>query len=297
MAVVRIGSNRSPRSRPARAANSTGAYGGRKVVVPSSAMSTPRASAMIPEAITPEVLPWSWAVPMVVYRLTCSTDRRPAPVARRRRRWWRRAAGPRTGVVGSGRRRRRGWPGFPASGRESGTDHSTAGGFSTHSAVDRGIPRPARANAECAQRRGGGLPRTGHARVEVQVAGGGAGHPHRGHGCGGQERAELGGVAELSAGLAEQVHGGVPAAGDQQGVAVQHLVSPTSPSVDGECTAVTRSVPSVPVMTLPVRTAMPEISADRLRCPVPAGGCRPRRRSALRRRRGRRRRRRRCRWW
>ena len=138
MAVVRIGSNRSPRSRPARAANSTGAYGGRKVVVPSSAMSTPRASAMIPEAITPEVLPWSWAVPIVVYRLTCSTDRRPAPVARRTspmvasrcRSTNRVSSGTRApsvaGMVTGGV--------LPT----TGTDHSTAGGFSTHSAVDRG---------------------------------------------------------------------------------------------------------------------------------------------------------------
>ena len=96
---------------------------------------------MIPEAMTPEVLPWSWAVPMVVYRLTCSTDRRPAPVARstsamvasRCRSTNRVSSGTRApstaGVAWvSGRL-------LPA---ESGTDHSTAGGFSTHSAVDRG---------------------------------------------------------------------------------------------------------------------------------------------------------------
>ena len=31
---------------------------------------------------SPDVLPWSWAVPAVVYRLTCSTEASPAPVAR-----------------------------------------------------------------------------------------------------------------------------------------------------------------------------------------------------------------------
>ena len=30
---------------------------------------------MIPVAMIPEVLPWSWAVPMVVYRLMCSIER------------------------------------------------------------------------------------------------------------------------------------------------------------------------------------------------------------------------------
>ena len=42
--VTRTGSSRSPRSRPARAAKDTGVYGGRNVVVPSSAISAPSAS-------------------------------------------------------------------------------------------------------------------------------------------------------------------------------------------------------------------------------------------------------------
>ena len=51
-------------------------------MVPVSATGTPSSSAVIPEAMTPEVLPWSCAVPMVVYRLMCSMERRPAPTAR-----------------------------------------------------------------------------------------------------------------------------------------------------------------------------------------------------------------------
>jgi hypothetical protein len=41
-------------------------YGGRKVVVPVARTGTPSSSAVIPEVRTPEVLPWSCAVPMVV---------------------------------------------------------------------------------------------------------------------------------------------------------------------------------------------------------------------------------------
>ncbi len=50
--------------------------------MPSAPTEPPRAWAITPSAFRPDVLPWSCAVPIVVYRLTCSTDRRPAPVAR-----------------------------------------------------------------------------------------------------------------------------------------------------------------------------------------------------------------------
>ena len=65
-AVVRSGSYNDPRSRPASAAKATGVYGGRNVVVPSASTGRCRSSAAMPEAMTPEVLPWSCAVPIVV---------------------------------------------------------------------------------------------------------------------------------------------------------------------------------------------------------------------------------------
>ncbi len=55
-------------------------YGGRNVVGPGGP--APSASAITPSVVTPAVLPWSCAVPIVVYRLTCSAERMPAPVAR-----------------------------------------------------------------------------------------------------------------------------------------------------------------------------------------------------------------------
>ena len=58
-------------------ANETGVYGGRKVVVPSSPGWTPSSSAATRIAFTFAVLPWSEPVPIVVKRLTCSTERRP----------------------------------------------------------------------------------------------------------------------------------------------------------------------------------------------------------------------------
>ncbi len=55
-----------PRLRPASAAKATGVYGARKVVTPRLSIGTPSSSEVMPEDTTPEVLPWSCAVPMVV---------------------------------------------------------------------------------------------------------------------------------------------------------------------------------------------------------------------------------------
>ncbi|CAB4889681.1 unannotated protein [freshwater metagenome] len=46
-----------PRLRPANAANATGVYGGRKVVVPRFSTGLSSSSATMPEDTTPEVLP------------------------------------------------------------------------------------------------------------------------------------------------------------------------------------------------------------------------------------------------
>ena len=272
--------------RPGRR-TATGVYGGRKVVVPSSAMSTPRASATMPEARTPEVLPWSWAVPMVVYRLTCSTDRRPAPVAR--------STSP---TVASRCRSTNRVQGRPAG---SGTDQSTvvrrrpAGAASTLGGGPR--TRPAR-EPECAQRRGGGAraPARRHREVELAVAA--PATLDRRAASAGHERTELGVVAQLSAGLAEQVHRGVPAAGDQQEVAVEPAPLPTRRRRRRRAHAVTRSVPSVPVTTLPVRTSMPRsrrssaaMSGACGRVSTTAATCTPGVGEVDARRR------RRCRWW
>ncbi len=52
--------------RPAMAPSVTGTNGGRKVVVPTEAISRPVTCARIASALTPLVLPWSVAMPVVV---------------------------------------------------------------------------------------------------------------------------------------------------------------------------------------------------------------------------------------
>ena len=81
--VVRTGSDRSPRSGPASRAKPTGVNGGRNVVGPSASIGCSSSSAITPSVSTPDVRPWSFAVPIVVKRLTCSGERSPAAAARR----------------------------------------------------------------------------------------------------------------------------------------------------------------------------------------------------------------------
>ena len=52
----------------------TGAYGGRQVVVPVSAMVAPVASAAIATALTSSSLPWVGPMVAVVYRLASSME-------------------------------------------------------------------------------------------------------------------------------------------------------------------------------------------------------------------------------
>ncbi len=60
--------------RPARAPSVTGAYGGRQVVVPISAIGRPVTSARIATTLTISSLPWVGPMVAVVYRLASSAD-------------------------------------------------------------------------------------------------------------------------------------------------------------------------------------------------------------------------------
>src|SRR6266511_4187406 len=79
--VRRTASNRAPRKGPASTWYGTGDHGGRALVGPCAPAPAPRSWLTTSAASVPDARPWSTAVPMVVWRLTCSTLRRPVPSA------------------------------------------------------------------------------------------------------------------------------------------------------------------------------------------------------------------------
>ena len=180
-------------------------------MVPVSATGTPSSSAVIPVAMTPEVLPWSCAVPMVVYRLMCSMDVRPAPTARAMSATVASRCRSTNSVVPSAAGHARHPPQAPAARPPR---RSRLHGGQRHR--PRRGPIPASVSASRAAR----WPSARHpARVKTPAADPATVSPSSS--LVRQERTQLLVVTEPAAGLAEQVHRRVPPAADQQRVAGQ----------------------------------------------------------------------------